>query len=190
MGKKVELFSLSKLKIFSSLSALGLLSGPPWRRSRHRCARVSSELTSLRRGSSSASGDDHVRSARCGLWLPPVNATKAPPRAILYSQGLYSTLKGYSLSRATQSQGLLNLKGYSLSRGLLTLKGTVGCATAARSIVGRSTRATATAARTTAAHSTSFRSTADCCTANRSLDDRSSLNRPSLAPSTFALASA
>merc|ERR1711865_857832 len=124
MGKKVELFSLSKLKIFSSLSALGLLSGPPWRRSRHRCARVSSELTSLRRGSSSASGDDHGRSARCGLWLPPVNATKAPPRAILYSQGLYSTLKGYSLSRATRSQGLLNLKGathsqggYSLSRG-------------------------------------------------------------------------
>ena len=48
---------------------------------------------------------------------------QAPPRAILYSQGLYSTLKGYSLSRATQSQGLLNLKGYSLSRGLLTLKG-------------------------------------------------------------------
>jgi hypothetical protein len=246
------------------------------------CSRVSSELTSPRRGSSSASGDDHGRSARCAppdsstrpayvlpsrcarlihaclvrldarslpnsgppslklvtpppwpraahtrsiepftifltqiLWLslsPFLNARslagvacgclqsmpQAPPRAILYSQGLYSTLKGYSLSRATQSQGLLNLKGYSLSRGLLTLKGTIGCATAARSVVGRSTLSRATAARTTAAHSTSSRSTADCCTANRStanrstadhsLDDRSSLNRPSLAPSTFALA--
>jgi hypothetical protein len=127
--------------------------------------------------------------------------------------GLYSTLKGYTLlSRATHSQGLPNLKGYSisrathsqggysLSRGLLTLKGTIGCATAARSVVGRSTLSRATAARTTAAHSTSDRATADCCTANRStanrstadhsLDDRSSLNRPSLAPSTFALASA
>ena len=66
------------------------------------------------------------RPRRCGLWLCCgclQSMPQAPPRAILYSQGLYSTLKGYSLSRATQSQGLLNLKGYSLSRGLLTLKG-------------------------------------------------------------------
>jgi hypothetical protein len=68
---------------------------------------------------------------RCGLWLPPVNATSPSQgytllsRAILYSQGLL-TLKGYPISRATQSQGLLTLKGathsqggYSLSRGPL-----------------------------------------------------------------------
>ena len=65
------------------------------------------------------------------LWLPPVNATSPSQgytllsRAILYSQVLL-TLKGYPISRATQSQGLLTLKGathsqggYSLSRGPL-----------------------------------------------------------------------
>ena len=43
-SKKSSSFSHFKAQDLSSVSALGLLSGPPWRRSRHRCARYAQHV--------------------------------------------------------------------------------------------------------------------------------------------------